>query len=139
MSCFMRSGALHSSGLFLPYPITSLATHISNHHTDIYPLSTYVSSFMSVTAAVQSAFCSPTSQPSGQPTGQRSGQRTGQPKGQPKSQPTSQPSMRPSGQPTSQPSGQPTPGGICTVLVRVSYMVPQLLPMISRKILVIYL
>jgi len=75
-SCVTWSGALHSFGIFLPYPITSLATHITKHHTDIYPLSTYVSSFISVTAAVQSALWSPTSQPSGQPTGQRSAQPT---------------------------------------------------------------
>ena len=53
--CVTSSGAFDSSGLLLPYPITSLALHITNHHTDIYPLSTYVSAFISITAAVQSA------------------------------------------------------------------------------------
>ena len=37
-SCFIPCGSLDSSGLFQSYPITSPASPITNHHTDIYPL-----------------------------------------------------------------------------------------------------
>ena len=39
MSCFLQDGALDSSDLLLlPYASTSLSSHMTSHHTDIYPL-----------------------------------------------------------------------------------------------------